>query len=170
MEHKYYKVTTGPFIEAVAQAVEDNEKATKAIHKFVDKVGAKEVAKYDTGKVAYFSFETPPDKSLWKVALHGHMPRMGTKVGKALASELDSLPKFNDLQALLKMFGLHKMMVLGEATNRGVRMHSAHFCGKHDSQTYFIKVPQEKGNEYKPTSPDLIECKEWEMLKFMDEE
>ena len=108
--------------------------------------------------------------TLWKKVSDGFLPRRGTKDGKELSARLRKLPVTINLQDCLSVFELTNMMVLGESTNRGVAMHSASFCGKHATSTYFVKVPQEKGSEYKPTSIDLVECKGWEMLKFMEEE
>lgn len=130
-------------------------------------MGAIGTAEYKSGGVAYFEFNTAPCMKTWKKAHEGYMPRLSTKEGKALRKELVALPKLVALDDCLDIFKLNNMMVLGKSTSRGISIHSATFCGNNESKTYFIKVPQEKGQEYKPVSSDLVECKEWEMLKFM---
>ena len=169
MKFKYYKVTSGAFIDRVAQAVVERDNAIKQLSMFEKEVGANGVAKYSAGGIAYFTFDEKPCMTLWKKVLDGFMPRRGTKDGKLLSEKLRTLPCIENIQDCLDTLKLNNLMVLGESTPRGVRMHGASFCGKHGRKTYFIKVPQEKGNEYTPVSTDLVECKEWEMMKFMDE-
>ena len=135
---------------------------------FEKEVGASGTAEYNLGGVAYFTFTDKPCMQTWKKRHDGFMPRLGSKEGKALQKRLFALPRVGIIDDCLDAFKLNNMMVLGEATSTGVRMHGATFCGKHESKTYFIKVPQVKGQEYKPISSDMVECKEWEMLKFMD--
>ena len=169
MEYKFYKVTEGAFIERVTNAIADRENAIKQLQEFKKESGASGIAEYQSGGVAYFEFDEKPCMKLWKKDLKGFMPRRGTKEGKLLSEKLRSLPSVKNIQDSLDVLKLDNMMVFGESTGRGVRLHSASFCGKQDKKTYFIKVPQEKGQEYIPASSDLVECKEWEVLKFMDE-
>jgi hypothetical protein len=79
------------------------------------------------------------------------------------------ISKFEPVQSALDVFSLEGLMVIGESTGRGCRMHEASFCGQNNNKTYFVKVPQCKEQPYTPTSNDLVECKEWEMLKFMED-
>lgn len=169
MEYKFYKVTQGEFVDAVTKAIDDRELALKSLNDFESKVGATGTAEYNRGGIAYFTFNEEPDMKLWKKAHDGFMPRLGTKAGKELNKELCALPKVVIIQDCLDVLGLNNMMVLGENTGRGFAMHSASFCGKNKSKTYFVKVPQEKSDKNRELSPDLIECKEWEMLKFMED-
>lgn len=170
MDYKFYKVTEGEFVDAVIKAIDDRALAIKALSDFEAKVGATSTAEYNRGGIAYFNFNKAPDMKMWKKAHDGFMPRLGTKEGKLLNKELCALPKVVVIQDCLKVLGLNNMMVLGSPTSRGIQMYSASFCGKVESKTYFVKVPQEKGGKNKELPPDLVECKEWEVLKFMDEE
>lgn len=164
---KFFKITNEEHVKFIHDALASRDKAIDAAIQLRDKVGAKEVYQYDTGSVAAFCFygsKVYIDMTVWKKVKNGHMPRAKTE----LAKEVKDLPKIKDANDVCKFYGFGGEMVLGEQTARGFKMHSSYVRGVKGTGTWCISVPY-TGEFEKSIDPSLIELKEWEMLKLIDE-
>ena len=169
MNYKYYKITGGKFVERYEEIVNQRAESIRALNELCSEVGAESASEFSRGGLAFFNFSKEPDRKIWKCALNGYMPKVSTKEGKAISKKISSMPEIISTDDALECIGLKGLRVFGESTGMGVRVHSATFCGKLPERTFFIKVPQCEENPYVPKDKDMVECKEWEMLKFMDE-
>lgn len=167
MEFKFYKTTSNEFIGKL-QAIREARKAhLDHIQTIADEVGAYEWRRYEDGSVACFCFRSEPDRAVWKLSHDGYMPKKGCKAGKELRKRMSELSPGGEFKDVLCEYKF-PMMVLGEATNQGVRVHNSALTGNFDKGSFFVKVPKENGCKFTP--PDFFtEVKEWEMLKLMDE-
>ena len=164
---KYFQITNLDHIKFIKECLESRDKAIDAAIALRDKVGAKEVYQYNTGAVAAFCFygsKVEIDMTIWKKVKDGHMPRAKTD----LAKEVKDLPRIENANEVCKFYGFGGEMVLGEQTGRGFKMHSSYIRGIKDSDLWCMSVPY-TGEFKKEVDRSLIELKEWEMLKMIDE-
>jgi hypothetical protein len=169
MEYKFYKVTSGKFIERLKEIGNQRKIAIDKLNSLCDEVGAESASEYNGGGLACFNFAKTPDKSIWKPCSTGWMPKLSTKEGKLIAKKVKDLGKIPSQQMALDVFDLVGYRVFGDNTASGIEVGRAVFCGHMKYETFFIKVPQDKESPYIPTCDSMVECKELEMLKFMDE-
>lgn len=168
MEYKFYRITEGVFMDRAKGIRDGRDIAIKAILSLCEELGAKHAAEYSRGGIAHFEFGSRPDKSIWKVSGGGYMPKVSTKGGKEIQAKIKAIPKFEHFDCALDVIKLDGMRVFGENAPRGMRIHRATWCGRLDESVLFIRVPQHEESPYVPADGSMVECKEWEMLKFMD--
>lgn len=164
---KYFQITNQEHLLFIKDRLESRDRAIEAAIALRDEVGAKEVYQYNTGAVAAFCFygsKVDLDMTIWKKVKDGHMPRAKTD----LAKKVKELPRIENANDVCKFYGFGGEMVLGEQTGRGFKMHSSYIRGVKGSDFWCISVPYNEEFE-KEVSESLIELKEWEMLKKLDE-
>lgn len=186
---RYFKVESGPLIDAVAEAQKTNTKARSDYEKILaDIPGAKASQWYqDEGRLVGIIFEETPDRYLFKKACNGKawMPKKNTKQAKAIAEKFAEVKTVN-IPDLLKLVGLGRIFWLC----RGGRVYS---CGLTDIPSeppvVYISVPwydedpkvveEYKAKEnchnseldailWEPTL-DMKEVKKWEVDRDIDQ-
>lgn len=168
MDYKFYKTTDLEFIGKL-QRMRDHQIAyMENINKVASQVGAYDCLHYRSGGIACFKFKQEPDRKVWKKSHDGFLPKVSNKYGKEIDEQIRAVKQPKPLDDALKEYKF-PMLVMGEATARGVMMHDSTLFGKFDKKTFFVRVPTSKNCDFKP--PEIFtEVKEWEALKFMDEE
>lgn len=166
MNFKYFQITekeTLDHIESCLVSIEVRGAAVKALSK---KLGAYDCLQWNNGGIAAFCFSDRPDKAIWKSVKHGFMPKAKTDELRLLAD----IPKAVDYRDIIKKYGFGGEMIIGEPTGsgRGFPMHSSSIRGSRKTGFYAIKVPYQDEFD-KEVHESLLEIKEWEMLKGMEE-
>lgn len=164
---KYFEITKKESFEFIESALDSRNASIDAANDFCKKVGAVDVFQYNTGAIAAISFygsKTEIDMKVWKKVKDGHMPRAKTE----LAKEMQNLPKIINANDVCRDYGFGGEMVLGGKGVRGFKMHSSYIKGVRKSNKWFICVPY-NDDFNKAVDGSLIERKEWEVLKSMDE-
>lgn len=191
--HRYFRVTTGPLIEAGRALMQHRSEALVVFKAFCEEIGATNMHTYASGAVAGFEFATPPDTDVWaKENKHGlRMPRSNTKAGKELNARIGALPKVPPLSSTISEVGLCNNF---PALIQGGMGYSSVAFGAPERGVMFVKVPWRDVDphelaEYKqqresdsltrmsseldhllwtPTA-DMIEVKKWEVLREVEE-
>ena len=191
--YRYFRVTTGPLVEVGRALTQRRHEAFVAMRAFRDEIGASSVVSFSNGDVAGFEFDSPPDDNLWRqTTAHGYFkPKSNTKAGKALKARIEALPKMPSLSLALSEVGLCNNF---PSLIDGHKAYSSVAFGAPERGVIFVKVPWRDADpkelaEYKqqresatrtrwsceldhllwtPTV-DMIEVKEWEVLREIDE-
>lgn len=104
---RYFKITTGPIVNAVAEADRINDAAHEEYIKLCDEVGAKHEYWHSKRQMVGFNFDTPPDNRLWKTLKQGgYWPKKNSIWGKDLAKRISTI-KTKSVDSCLEVFGLH---------------------------------------------------------------
>ena len=166
MKFKYFKITEQSALDDIELAIQSIEARDLAVKNLAKKLGAEDCLQFNGGEIAAFTFYVWPDKSIWKSVKHGFLPKVKTEEGKMVAA----LPKILDWQDVIKRYGFGHEMILGEpsANRRGFPMHSSSLKGNRESSFYAIKAPYTDEFD-RELHVSLLELKEWEVLKAIDE-
>ena len=166
MNFKYFQITETEALNRIEQCLVSIEDRDEAIKELTKKLGAYNCLQWSRGGIAAFCFHNTPDKTIWKNVKHGFMPKAKTDELKMIAN----LPEAIDYQDVIKKYGFGGEMIIGEPSGagRGFPMHSSSLKGNRKTGFYAVKVPYEV--EFKKSvHPSLVEIKEWEMMKGIDE-
>jgi hypothetical protein len=190
---RYFRVETGPLIEALNKCDADKDAARDAARELSDSFGADGYAYWPDGRgVAGFQFRVEPDMKAWKDAkLDGnpshYLPRKSTTAGKAIQRQVDALPAFKDHQEVIKSVGLYcePTMCTGNSMARSILRYW-------DGKVAFVSMPwadvdPEELAEYKKEKEagkrgdmnldhllytpheSMVEVKGWEVDKYIAE-
>lgn len=192
MNHRYFRITEGPVVDEVRRIIAKRKELSELYVEFEKRIGAKGTRIYNhSGKVAGFEFEEAPSNDVWRKPDRDglYLPRKNSPTGKVLHKEIEALPRLPAIQDALKLVNLppHSPIVFAEG-----RAYFASLYGFPAKGVLFVRVPwrdvdperlaqyrREKAErthfnaEYEhamwtPT-PEMVEVKEWEVLKEMDE-
>ncbi|WP_085299290.1 hypothetical protein [Cognaticolwellia mytili] len=169
MNFKFYKTSNKAFLDKLREIRDLKIKFDDNINLIMESVGAKSWQQYTSGSVACFNFDKQPCKTIWKKSCDGYLPKLSNKEGKKIIVKMKAVDIPSSYNNALDLYSFPKM-VMGEPTSRGIPMHDSRLCGKFEKNTFFVKVPQENGNDFQPPLEIFTEVKEWEMLKFMEKE
>jgi hypothetical protein len=166
MKFKYFRITEQSALDDIELALKSIEARDVAVKNLAEKLGAYDCLQYNEGSIAAFKFNSVPDKSVWKKVKHGFLPKAKTHEQKMIVS----LPKLLDWQEIIKRYGFGHEMRIGDRVPNGTgfRMHSSYLKGNRESSFYAIVVPY-IGDFEKEVHQSLVELKEWEVLKAIDE-
>jgi hypothetical protein len=166
MDFKYFKITEKSALDDIELAIQSIETRDLEVGKLTEKLGAYDCLQYSEGSIAAFKFYSTPDKSVWKRVKHGLLPKVKTDEYKMMSE----LPKQLDYRDVIKQYGFGKEMMIGDRVPNGtaLRMHSSYIKGNRESGFYAIVVPY-TGEFDREVHPSLVEIKEWEVLKAIDE-
>ncbi|XUO88464.1 hypothetical protein RVM26_05020 [Halomonas sp. KM072] len=193
MNFRYFRITEGPVVDEVRRILAERKKISELLTQLERRIGAKESRIYNhSGKVAGFKFEQAPDVYVWRKPDRDglYMPRKTSPTGKALHKEIEALPRLPSIQNALTLIDLPPHSPL---TFDSGRCYFASLYGFPAKGVLFVRVPwrdidPELIEEYrrdKETShcfnaeyehamwtptPEMVEVKEWEVLKEMDKD
>ena len=166
MKFKYFKITEKQAIDDIELAIQSIEVRDVAVKELSEKVGAYNCLQFSEGSIAGFKFNSNPDKAIWKKVKHGFLPKVKTAEYRIMAE----LPKKLDYRDIIKQYGFGGERMIGERVPNGTafRMHSSYIKGNRKSAFYAIVVPYEEEFN-REVHPTLLELKEWEVLKAIEE-
>lgn len=164
MKNKYFKITEQSALDEIEDCLVSIENKKKFLVKLVNDFGASEALQYSGGGVAAFTFDSMPDRKIWKKVKHGFLPKVKTKENKLLCES----PKVKNYEDVIKKYNFGGEMIIGENTGRGFAMHSSYVKGNRISGEYFIVAPFEGGFD-REVHESLLEVKEWEVMKAIEE-
>ena len=165
VKFKYFKITEQSTLDHIEECLVSVGVRVEATDALKLEVGAYECRSYSSGEIAYFAFNSQPDRKVWKKVKGGFMPKAKTKENNLI---LD-LPKSIDYRDITKKYNLGGEMMLGDqAPSGGFRMHSSYIRGSRKSGFYAIVVPYQKDFD-RDIDDSLVEIKEWELLKEIEE-
>ena len=166
IKYKYFKITEKETLDHIEHCLLSIGVRNKAILELTRELGARECFQWNRGGIASFSFNGRPDKAIWKKVKHGYMPKVKTTEDKLM----QALPKSIDYREIIKKYSFGDEMILGEPTRPSgwLAMVSSSIQGSKKNKFYVIKVPYQ-GEFDREVDKSLLEIKEWEMLKGMDE-
>lgn len=165
MKFKYFKITEKETLDEIEQCLVSSEKREIAIVSLIGELKANECFKYNGGIIAYFTFNSPPNKSSWKKVKHGYYPKVKSDENKLIRE----LPKQIDYRDVIKKYSFGNEMIIGEPNGRrGFPVHSSSIKGNRKSNFYVIKVPYSEDFD-REVHKSLVEIKEWEMMRGIEE-
>jgi hypothetical protein len=166
MDFKYFKITEQSALDDIELAIQSIETRNLKVEKLTEKLGAYDCLQFSEGSVAAFKFYSSPDKAIWKKSKHGFLPKVKTDEYKMMSE----LPKQLDYRDVIKQYGFGEEMMIGDRVPNGtaIRMHSSYIKGNRESGFYAIVVPYTDEFD-REVHPSLVELKEWEVLKAIDE-
>ena len=166
MKFKYFKITEQSALDDIELAIQSIEVRDLAVKELAEKLGSYDCLQYSEGSVAAFKFYSTPDKSVWKKVKHGFLPKVKTEEYKMVSG----LPPLLEWQEVIKRYGFgHEMMIGDRVPNgTGLRMHSSYLKGSRNSSFYAVVVPYTDEFD-REVHESLLELKEWEVLKAIDE-
>jgi hypothetical protein len=166
MKFKYFKITEQSALDDIELALKSIEARDLAVKNLADKLGAYDCLQFSDGGIAAFKFKSAPDKSTWKKSKYGFLPKAKTDEQKMMVS----LPRLLDWQEVIKRYGFGHEMIIGERASNGTgfRVHSSSIKGNRKSSFYAIKAPYTDEFD-REVHDSLVELKEWEVLKAIDE-
>jgi len=188
---RYFRVTSGPLLEAAKQLEEDNKARRATLLSFAQEVGALDIYANRDGSFAGVSFALPPDSTLWKRNRKDglYCPSKRTKATSELRKRVADLPAVLPLSSLLPHIQLHSYFPVLIDEGRG---YSATIGGSAALGLLIVRVPWKdadpKGVEqyrrdkaegtrfsmamehqlWTPT-PDLVEIKKWEAERDIEQ-
>lgn len=187
---RFFRVTDGPIMDRAREIEAANIEARKVVAAFSDEIGAKNWWQNRDGGVIGFSFEQP-DEKIWRETRWGYLPRKSTKIGKELYRRIMLLPTMTPISSAFALSGLDMHAPVVIEGNVG---HYVTASGSPKIGVMFARVPwrdvdpaeldqyrseQEAGNRWSlglshliwEPSPEMqmVEMKEWEALKEIDE-
>ncbi len=168
MKFKYFQITEQSTLDHIEKCLVSIKAREVALVELSKEFGAKDCLQYSSGGIAAFSFNynERPDKSVWKKVKHGFMPKVKTNEHMRIIETPPSI----DYRDIIKKYSFGGEMIIGEpiSPRGGFPMHSSSIKGSRKNNFYVIKVPYQ--NEFdRDVDSTLLEIKEWEMLKGMDE-
>lgn len=170
MKHQFYKVTGGKLAAKMNELRAAKVLFNEHMAKVVETVGATNWQQFTSGPIACLNFANPPAKEVWKKESGGYMPKRSTTEGRKIQDLINTVKTPKPYNSALSLFDLSGRMVLGKMTRQGVPMCKPQIVGKFDHGVFFIKVPVTDSEPYTATDSDMVKVKEWEMLKFMEED
>ena len=188
---RYFRITSGPVIEAVTECRAINAEAHKQYGEILTELGAEPGYYQREGKLVAIQFEERPDGDKYKrMDCGGWYPKRNTKEGRALHKRIDSIVT-KPVSSALSEVGLRDNPTIFDS--RGGRCYYPTILVKpSDSLVVFISVPwfdcdpdklveyvkdREAGTRgdgnydallWEPTY-DMTEVKNWEVEKEIDQ-
>lgn len=103
---RYFKVTTGPLVDAVKEANDINAEARKKYEALLKDLGAKSTKWYhNNNSLSGIIFDSVPDRGIYKKTKFGWWPKKNTKEGKVIHAKLEEI-ETRDLNSCLKVVNL----------------------------------------------------------------
>jgi hypothetical protein len=166
MRYKYFQITEKSTLELVVLALQSMKIRDLAVKSLAQKLGAYDCLQYRGGEVAAFKFKATPDKSVWKKSKYGFLPKAKTDEQQ----RVKALPELVRWQSVLELYGFGDEMIIGEREHgrTGFPLHSSYLKGRRKTLFYVIVVPYTKEFDRK-VHKSLVELKEWEVLKAIEE-
>lgn len=166
MNHKYFQITEQETLDYIEACIASIGKRDSAVDELTKKLGAYECLQFQGGQIAGFHFNSTPDRAIWKKTKHGYLPKVKTDEAKLV----NDLPQTKDYKDAIKKYGFGGEMIIGDRpeSGRGFKMHSSYLKGYKGSGFYVIVVPFQDDFDREVHS-SLVELKEWEVLKAIDE-
>jgi len=166
MKFKYFKITEQSAIDDLELAIQSIGVRNSAVAGLAEKLDAYDCLQFSEGSIAGFKFYSSPDKAIWKKVKHGFLPKVKTDEYKMISE----LPKKLDYRDVINRYGFGNEMLIGERASNGTgfRMHSSYIKGNRESAFYAIVVPYNEEFD-REVHVSLLEMKEWEVLKAIDE-
>ncbi len=188
---RYFRVTTGPLVEAACALEAEDKKSREVVLNFVKEIGAINMYSRSGGAITGFQFEKTPDQYIWKQPnSFGHyLPRKNTAGGKEMAQRIASLPIIQGFDPALRTVDLTEdnPVIFGDG-----KCYFATITGSALLKVFFVSVPwrdidPEKLQQYKQEraadkhysveldhlcwtpSQDMHEIKRWELEKEIEE-
>lgn len=191
MYHRYFKVTSGPLIDELNRIRASRDAAFEQWKVFCEEIGANQYLLFSNGSFGGFMFPSPPDMNVWKKNKRdkGYTPRKTSPAGKELWKKIQSMPIMEPFDnALVKL----DLPVRFPVIFHGQYAYRCTLCGFFKEGVFFVKVPWKdvdpkeleqykidrdagtRGNcEYEhllwTPRESMTEVKEWEFLKWQDE-
>lgn len=186
MKYSYYKILGNEVQNEIKRLIKLRSDCYQKLEDVAEEIGAKKAFIYANGcqiTGCYFYFgELKPDQKYWKYArrevdsdsskaLKLWSPRLNTKQGSLLNKTIKEIMLItkHERTALLKV-GVSTTDFDGVI--EGNRLHSPHMRGKYADNKLFLCVPDgwaEKNNDV-IRHKNLVEVKEWEMIKAISEQ
>lgn len=164
MKFKYFQITEKETLEHIEACLLSITAREGALAELAKKLGASDCLQFNGGSVAAFTFNSCPDRTVWKKVKYGFLPKVKTEENKMILA----IPKSMNYRDIIKKYSFGgEMMIGGLASSGGFKMHSSYIKGNRKTGFYAIVVPY--ADEFdREVGSSLIEIKEWEMLKGMD--
>lgn len=102
---RYFRVTSGPLLDAVNEANETNKMAQESYSAILKEIGAKPGYYHRNQRLVSIVFDHEPDKNLYKKKDSGWYPKKNIKEGKLLAARIEEV-KTKNIQECLEVIGL----------------------------------------------------------------
>lgn len=188
---RYFRVTSGPLMEAAKQLEEDNKASRATLLAFAQEVGALGTYVQRDGSFGGVSFALPPDSTLWKRNRKDglYWPSKKTKAAAELRKRVADLPAVRPLSSLLPHIQLHPYFPVLIHEGRG---YSATIGGSVALGLLIVRVPWKdadpkeveqyrhdnaQGTHFSMTMdhllwtppPDLVEIKKWEAERDIEQ-
>jgi hypothetical protein len=187
---RYFRVASGPLLDAVKEANDINKKAREEYETILDSLGAKSTQWYQRDdRIVGLIFDDPPDTTIYKkTRIGGWWPKQNSKKAKEISNRLKSV-KTKCVQDCMQVVGLsHMPTIFGDSR--------AHYPTMtiipSDPLLIFVSVPwydedpqvieQYKVDRANKThfstnldsilwepSPDMISVKKWEVERAVAE-
>ena len=165
MKFKYLQITDKSVLNEIEACIVSIETRDKSLRDLAKKFGAYNCLQFSDGRVAGFEFSSRPEKTTWKNVKYGFMPKAKTSELKMM----NDIPCQKDYRDTIKQYGFGGEMIIGQPNGvGGFPMHSSSIKGNRKTSFYVIKVPFQ-GDFDKEVDQSLVEIKEWEMLKGIDD-
>lgn len=97
---RYFKIETGPVIEAVKEIEQINNVAHEEYTKILKKIGAEDGYYHRGRRLVSIIFKDAPDSALYRKNDSGWYPKKNCKEGKALAKRIESIKTKSPKEAL----------------------------------------------------------------------
>lgn len=191
MNHRFFRAAPGtPAFNRFQEVADIRQKASVRIKEFGDRIGARQV--FGTSPKNYhFSFDTPPDRNVWRKVRNHYTPRKNTPGGRELVQEINTLPSCPSWDDVFQEIpGIENRFPYVIVDSMGYTPFIRYGSLKHGLliiSVPWVEYPPEKLEAYKAeravgdhfdtglehalwTPPEwLTEIKEWEALKLIDE-
>lgn len=183
---RYFRVTEGPLIDAMKDAIEINNRAKREYVNILHKIGAERQYYHIDNRLVAVQFKDEPDRYLYKKCKHGGWyPKRNTKEGKTLHERFKSVKTEADSECL-KLVNLSSSPTLAGA---GRCYFPTITVLPSEDMVIFISVPwydedpdvlaeyvKDKNHMdrnydailWKP-SEEMVEIKRWEVEKEIDQ-
>lgn len=184
---RYFKVTSGPIVEAVGQVEAGREKARAAIKELEAELNVGDMMFYNDGRFAGFDLNDDAETKMFKRTEHGYyLPKLNYKKGKEIDAKIKALPRLSNQNEALAAVGLAGSYLV--CMNRGM-MYKPQLAGRPQLGVWVVSVPwrdvsekeldeyRNRNNGFNSNMDHLLwephesmkEIKEWEALKIIDE-
>lgn len=188
--NRYFRVTEGPLIAAIIEANTVNRAARKLYADILQDIGAQETYLQRDNKLVAVIFDSKPNPNRYKRVDQGWYPKRNSTEGRDLHRQFE-LVKTANVQECLATVGLTTSPTIHDPS-KGVCYFAALMVIPSDPVVAYVRVPwydedPEVVEQYKadkaagirscmsldaitwdPTG-DMLEVKEWEMSKAIDE-
>ena len=187
---RYFRITSGPLLEAAKQLEEDNKARRTEMLAFCKEVGAASIYALRTGGFGGVSFAGVPDTSLWKKNRRdGLYWPSRARTAAALRERVANLPPVRPFSILLPLIQLHPHFPVFIEDRHG---HISTIGGSAALGLLIVQVPwrdvdpaeleQYRQDKAKCThnsmtldhllwtpTPEMVEIKKWEAERDLDE-